>query len=157
MQVDDSRVMFKCRKCRKTLFSEREACDPHSEPIAVDENQVPPCAPIAQVYFLREDTLPDWAREQVDAGDWQKGKLFCPHCQCRIGSFDFVGGAKCQCGEKVLPSLHVSSNKLDRQLRKPHEGEEGVFQACVVKSEELYNRLPVLEHIFQPYKFFGSI
>lgn len=114
---DDSKVMFKCRKCRNNLFSELEACDSHSEAIAIDEKDLPPCVPAANVYYLREDTLPEWARGQVQEGNWTKGKLFCPKCNCRIGSYDFVGGTKCLCGEFVLPPLHVTSNKLDRQIK----------------------------------------
>ncbi|GIY75328.1 uncharacterized protein CDAR_515051 [Caerostris darwini] len=64
---------------------------------------------------MKEDSFLPWIREQINAGDWMKGKLHCPVCKTRLGSYNFVNGAKCQCGLHVLPSLHVTSAKIDRQ------------------------------------------
>ncbi|KAJ9580748.1 hypothetical protein L9F63_024074, partial [Diploptera punctata] len=44
---------------------------------------------------------------------WQKGRLNCPKCRGRVGSFDFVSGLKCDCGKHVLPPVHVVRSKVD--------------------------------------------
>ncbi|GIY62085.1 uncharacterized protein CDAR_179431 [Caerostris darwini] len=116
LNQEDIQIMFKCRKCRKILFSEKEACNSHGESLISNETET--CNPISEVYYLREDVLLPWMKDQVNSGNWMKGKLFCPHCNCRIGSFNFVGGSKCHCGLSVLPSLHVVSHKLDRECKK---------------------------------------
>lgn len=37
----------------------------------------------------------------------------CPKCNGRLGSFDFVSGTKCPCGQYVLPAVHVVNGKID--------------------------------------------
>jgi len=49
--------------------------------------------------------------------DWQKGKLSCPNCNLRVGSFDFVGGMKCPCKKYVLPQIHLVKSKVDIYFR----------------------------------------
>lgn len=46
-------------------------------------------------------------------GDWQKGKLSCPNCNLRVGSFDFICGMKCPCKKFVLPQIHMVKSKVD--------------------------------------------
>ncbi|GFS38783.1 uncharacterized protein NPIL_616991 [Nephila pilipes] len=109
-------ILFKCRKCRNVLFSEKEACNSHGGSLSANETELEVCDS-SNVYYLKEETLPPWMRGQVDEANWMKGKLFCPSCNCRIGSFNFVCGSKCHCGLGVLPPLHVVSHKLDRELK----------------------------------------
>jgi len=49
--------------------------------------------------------------------DWQKGKLSCPNCNLRVGSFDFIGGMKCPCKKYVLPQIHLVKSKTDIYFR----------------------------------------
>ncbi|GFY48119.1 uncharacterized protein TNIN_238971 [Trichonephila inaurata madagascariensis] len=109
-------ILFKCRKCRKVLFSEKEACNSHGEYLSSDETKLEMCSS-PDVYYLKEETFPLWMKDQVAEGNWMKGKLFCPVCNYRIGSFNFVCGSKCHCGLCVLPPLHVVSHKLDREIK----------------------------------------
>lgn len=42
------------------------------------------------------------------------GKITCPKCQGRLGSFDFVRSFRtCPCGESVLPPVHLLRDRVD--------------------------------------------
>lgn len=45
--------------------------------------------------------------------EWTKGKLNCPNCEARVGSFDFTARSKCACGSTVLPAVHLVKSKVD--------------------------------------------
>lgn len=112
--IGDSAVRkIKCRKCRHLIFDDKQVCNSHGDSLSFTDNSPEMCNPIANVWYIREDLIPTWLKQQVDDADWTKGKIFCPTCKCRIGSFDFVSGSKCQCGSHVLPSLHLVISKLD--------------------------------------------
>lgn len=115
LHVERQKMSFKCRKCRHLLFSDSEICDAHGEPFIYNKTEQQTCTS-NNVWYLREDAIPSWIRNQIDDYDWTKGKLHCDTCRCRIGSFDFVSGAKCKCGSSVLPPLHVVSSKIDCQI-----------------------------------------
>ncbi|CAF0715889.1 unnamed protein product [Brachionus calyciflorus] len=40
------------------------------------------------------------------------GKINCPKCDAKLGSFDW-SGAKCACGSWVTPAFHISKSKID--------------------------------------------
>ncbi|KAG7160581.1 E3 ubiquitin-protein ligase RNF180-like [Homarus americanus] len=42
---------------------------------------------------------------ESERSSWTKGKIHCPGCQARIGSFNFVSGSQCACGSHVLPQV----------------------------------------------------
>ncbi|XP_076322682.1 uncharacterized protein LOC143231848 isoform X2 [Tachypleus tridentatus] len=111
---------FKCKKCRRILFCGEIVVNSHCKSERFLENAVnlqsegfQPMCSNNTVWYLKEDKLQDWIIEQIDQGDWIKGKLTCPKCHCRIGSFDFVCGSKCNCEEFVLPPVHVVKSKVD--------------------------------------------
>ncbi|GIY92736.1 uncharacterized protein CEXT_535561 [Caerostris extrusa] len=108
------KTIFKCGKCRHMLFTEREVCDGHGLSYENGIEESLSCKPLSNVYYMKEDSFLPWIREQINGGDWMKGKLHCPVCKTRLGSYNFVKGAKCLCGRHVLPSLHLTSAKIDR-------------------------------------------
>lgn len=118
MVGDSVKKIFKCRKCRHFLFADNQLLDSHGKPVSSEESSLVACTPISNVMFLREDFIPTWLKNQVNVGGWTKGKVFCPTCNCRIGSFDFVCGTKCKCGSSVLPAIHVVSCKLDSESKQ---------------------------------------
>ena len=109
-------MTFKCRKCRHFLFSNNEICDAHGKPLIHNKTEHHTCNTPSNVWYLREDVMPSWLKIQIDEYDWTKGKIHCDTCKCRIGSFDFISGSKCNCGSSVLPALHVVSSKVDCQV-----------------------------------------
>lgn len=44
---------------------------------------------------------------------WTKGKVICPKCGGRLGSFDFLKSMKCFCKGYIVPSIHIARNRVD--------------------------------------------
>ncbi|KAL0850637.1 hypothetical protein ABMA28_012391 [Loxostege sticticalis] len=42
-----------------------------------------------------------------------QGKLHCPKCRNRLGSFSWVMGCKCPCGQKVAPAFYMVPSKVE--------------------------------------------
>ncbi|XP_068201873.1 dual specificity protein phosphatase MPK-4-like isoform X2 [Palaemon carinicauda] len=45
-----------------------------------------------------------------------QGKLGCPKCQAKIGSYSWVSGHQCPCGANIKPAFHFIPSKVDRCL-----------------------------------------
>lgn len=104
---------IKCLKCRTKLIDD----------ISLITNQNFQCDPqkcnsydIKKVIYLMEDKLPEWIKSRIENEQWTKGRLNCEKCSCRIGSFDYISGRKCECGETVLPPVHFTSSQVDRPI-----------------------------------------
>eukprot|EP01116_Phalansterium_solitarium_P001238 TRINITY_DN11013_c0_g1_i1.p2 TRINITY_DN11013_c0_g1~~TRINITY_DN11013_c0_g1_i1.p2 ORF type:complete len:354 (+),score=68.64 TRINITY_DN11013_c0_g1_i1:33-1064(+) len=101
---------FCCKMCRQRLFDERDVT-PHE----VGEGQTafkwhkrantgePACTSL----FLNEM---DWMGDVSDV----VGKLCCPKCQSRVGSFSWAGG-QCSCGAWQTPSFQVLRARVDEK------------------------------------------
>ena len=50
-----------------------------------------------------------WLQDRLDD---VSGKINCPKCDAKLGSYDWSGG-KCSCGSWVTPAFHVSKSKID--------------------------------------------
>ena len=61
-------------------------------------------------HFLSEEAA--WQLEQND------GKLGCPKCSARLGSYCW-SGAQCSCGTWVAPAIQVVKSKVDAMLLVP--------------------------------------
>ncbi|KAG8194697.1 hypothetical protein JTE90_028011 [Oedothorax gibbosus] len=121
--VCDSRK-FKCRQCRKCLFTQSNVI-PHLKgqdlywnnfaQLAVSE---PP--PIVCENSLFIEFLP-W---MMEAHQSLSGKIYCPECKSKIGSFCWKGQL-CQCGATISPSFQVIDSKLDKDFQSsPPSGNE---------------------------------
>lgn len=127
----------KCKRCRKVLFTEE------TTPLLTAHGEVRTgpthtrCGTGAPEYclYISEENVPEWIRETIDKvrvsyrvetcfyfplvsisfqDYWIKGKLHCPHCHSRLGSFDFVNQTKCDCGESLPPPIRIIHCKVDR-------------------------------------------
>ncbi|XP_018574356.1 E3 ubiquitin-protein ligase RNF180-like [Anoplophora glabripennis] len=107
---------IKCKKCRKSILNEGQTKDlflnAHSSPVASPPEE---CASVQEQsnIFLNEELLPHWIILRIEAEKWSRGKLNCPYCDSKIGSFDFVSGLKCSCSSNFLPPVHVIKSKID--------------------------------------------
>lgn len=103
----------KCHKCRQVLLDclkrgilNKLPCDPTTCQ-SYDLNKF---------IYLLEDKLPDWTQEVIEKEEWTKGKLHCPKCTSKVGSFDFISGRKCECGNSQLPAVHFISSQIDKPV-----------------------------------------
>lgn len=48
-----------------------------------------------------------------DVQNSPQGKLHCPKCANKIGSFSWVMGCKCPCGQKVAPAFYLVPSKVE--------------------------------------------
>lgn len=55
----------------------------------------------SEVWYIPEDHMPSWLSGNINKGEWVKGKVLCPKCDGRLGSYNFVSGMKCSCGLQV--------------------------------------------------------
>ncbi|KAL1199833.1 putative inactive dual specificity protein phosphatase-like [Cardamine amara subsp. amara] len=44
--------------------------------------------------------------------DVSEGKLLCPKCKAKIGSFDW-SGSYCSCGSKIVPAFQLQMSRVD--------------------------------------------
>ena len=42
-----------------------------------------------------------------------EGKLYCPSCKSKIGSFNWTMASKCPCGQQVSPSFYLVPSKIE--------------------------------------------
>lgn len=107
--------VVKCHKCRHILFDNSYILD---NSVTCDPKQ---CASydMKRFIYMREDNVPVWIKDKIEKEEWTKGKLNCEKCNCRIGSFDYISGRKCDCGASVLPAIHLVSSQVDRPIVLP--------------------------------------
>lgn len=109
---------IKCKKCRKTVLDLSEfpslLINAHNTQI-LGSNEDNPCTSLENhaKIFLQEETLPSWILNYIEQENWTKGKIFCPHCNYRMGGFDFISGKKCDCQLNILPSVYFVPSKVD--------------------------------------------
>uniref|UniRef100_S4P3U6 E3 ubiquitin-protein ligase RNF180 n=1 Tax=Pararge aegeria TaxID=116150 RepID=S4P3U6_9NEOP len=105
----------KCHKCRQVLLSDLSATYNKSR-----------CKDTCSSYnrnnfiYLLEDHLPAWIKVKIEEEQWTKGKLHCENCGCKVGTFDFVSGRKCECGITVLPPVHFVLSQVDIPILIPN-------------------------------------
>lgn len=111
--------LFKCGNCRHLLslevdivsnqhgdlLSDQEASRTTADPACADER-----------YFVVESRVGDavWISEQIEIGQWIKGKINCPHgCGAKLGSFNFVESQKCACQRQLVSPIHLIKSRVD--------------------------------------------
>lgn len=105
--------MIKCHKCRHVLLEDLSVVCNNNASCDLKK-----CCSynINSFLYLAEDKLPDWIKTKVEEELWTKGKLVCEQCRCKVGSFDYVSGRKCDCKESVLPPVHLVASQVDRPI-----------------------------------------
>ncbi|CAG9864146.1 unnamed protein product [Phyllotreta striolata] len=106
---------MKCKKCRKAILNESEVkqfVDAHNSKFDSDPEECDSIRNGTNVY-LTTYKLPAWLLDQIDAENWTKGKIHCPHCQNKIGTFDHIGGQKCSCAKYELAPISFVKSKID--------------------------------------------
>lgn len=96
-------IELRCKKCRRTLATSA-SLTPH---IPKTARGVPPKQHCSH-HFL-EPLL--WMKDELSKGE-VSGRLECPKCQSKVGSYAWQG-LKCSCGDWVVPGISVARGKVD--------------------------------------------
>ncbi|KAK7024465.1 hypothetical protein SK128_027491 [Halocaridina rubra] len=120
----------RCRKCRKILITNSECLiNAHSQKHQKGKNdstdELVDCALESErsCLYIAEDFYPSFIVDALDESSWTKGKLHCPGCRARLGSFNFISGSHCACKSHIVPQVHLLVSKVDiRRAREalPH-------------------------------------
>jgi len=103
-------TVYCCRKCRRPLFRESNISEQEHDKTAYafSKGAEEPCSS----FFLTEPEA--WM--SLNEPD---GKLLCPGCETRFGSYVWAG-SQCSCGYWVVPAIQVPKSRVDfRKGRLP--------------------------------------
>ncbi|XP_050308982.1 dual specificity protein phosphatase MPK-4 [Anthonomus grandis grandis] len=87
--------VYRCKKCRRVLASENN--------LIVHQENGKKCI---KTYFLEPIS---W----MDVTQTLQGKLHCPKCKHKVGSFSWIMGCQCPCGVQVAPAFYLVPSKVD--------------------------------------------
>ncbi|KAI5809676.1 protein-tyrosine phosphatase-like protein, partial [Peziza echinospora] len=97
-------VELRCKRCRQSLATSRTFA-PHTARVDANGNANPqPCA-----HHFLEPLL--WMKPELSKGA-VSGKLECPKCESKVGSYAWQG-LKCSCGSWVVPGISIARGKVD--------------------------------------------
>ncbi|XP_077993534.1 uncharacterized protein LOC144447398 [Glandiceps talaboti] len=101
---------YRCRKCRQFLFDNVCVIPSHGAlGYCIREDK-------CTLWYLNDEnkeSLPDWIQLQINEGNWTKGKIHCPKCHGRLGSYDYLGVNKCPCGVNNTPNIQILRSRVD--------------------------------------------
>lgn len=92
--------VYRCKKCRRVLASE-------SNLITHKDKASGEGVCCTKTYFLEPLS---WMSNITQI---TQGKLHCPKCNVKIGSFSWVMGCQCPCGCQVAPAFYLIPSKVD--------------------------------------------
>ncbi|KAH9253222.1 hypothetical protein BASA81_008904 [Batrachochytrium salamandrivorans] len=98
-----SEVVYCCRKCREVLFAESAL-----SPVKHENSVQFPGSPNTCTSFFLDEPEPYMKEE---------GKLCCPKCETRFGSFSW-SGTQCSCGFWCVPAIQIPKSRVDPRTRR---------------------------------------
>ncbi|KAF8104624.1 hypothetical protein N665_0171s0125 [Sinapis alba] len=117
MSNEGSGSTYQCKKCKNVLLSQEQVIDhtPGEADLEFDDmfkNMK------GEVHNSDEKKCTsmfveplNWMSEAVE-DDVPEGKLLCPKCKARLGSFDWLGSF-CSCGSKIIPAFQLQMSRVD--------------------------------------------
>ncbi|KAF8545101.1 protein-tyrosine phosphatase-like protein [Trichophaea hybrida] len=99
-------VELRCKKCRRTLANS-QFLTPHIPKPSQLSPPRPPNTPCSH-HFLEPLS---WMAPELEQKKLE-GKLECPKCSSKVGSYAWHG-MKCSCGEWVVPGISIARGKVD--------------------------------------------
>lgn len=105
----------KCKHCRKNLFNKEciSLFTSHNEikknltDVGCETNNFESCS------YISVEKLPKWIEHTINQESWTKGRLHCPNCNNRIGTFNFVNELKCNCSKFITLPIKITNSKVD--------------------------------------------
>lgn len=107
----DPRV-YRCKKCRRILVCANNLL-PHVRgeksswkdvKWSEDYGHLNICS---DMYFIEPMF---WIKSVLQS---ESGKILCPKCNFKLGSFSWTAGSQCSCGAKVSPSFYLIPSRVD--------------------------------------------
>ncbi|CAA7045443.1 unnamed protein product [Microthlaspi erraticum] len=96
---------YQCKKCRRVVLLEEQVMS-HTRGEADQEFDVMFPNMIGDVH----NKNPGGEETQLEV-DVSEGKLMCPECKARIGSFHW-SGSYCSCGSKIVPAFQLQMSRV---------------------------------------------
>nr|XP_034364040.1 dual specificity protein phosphatase 12 isoform X2 [Arvicanthis niloticus] len=120
-------VLYKCRKCRRSLFRHSSILD-HREgsgPIAFAHKRA------ASSSVLTTGSQAQCTSHFIEPVQWMEptllgvmdGQLLCPKCSAKLGSFNWYG-EQCSCGRWITPAFQIHKNRVDEMKVLPALGSQ---------------------------------
>lgn len=94
-QTQPEPKVYRCKKCRRVLASESN--------LIVHQDKGVNCT---KTYFIEPMA---WMHVTLVTN----GKLHCPKCSAKLGSFSWIMGCQCPCGVQVAPAFYLTPSKVD--------------------------------------------
>ncbi|MBZ3870767.1 Dual specificity protein phosphatase 12 [Sciurus carolinensis] len=120
-------VLYKCRKCRRSLFRSSSILD-HNEgsgPVAFAHKRMTPS------FMLATGNQAQCTSYFIEPVQWMEptllgvmdGQLLCPKCSAKLGSFNWYG-EQCSCGRWITPAFQIHKNRVDEMKTLPVLGSQ---------------------------------
>ncbi|XP_072401864.1 dual specificity protein phosphatase MPK-4-like [Diabrotica undecimpunctata] len=94
-QTEPEPNVYRCKKCRRILAAESNLLLHETNGVTCKETYF--VEPIAWMNVLQEN----------------QGKILCPKCSTKLGSFSWIMGCQCPCGIQVAPAFYLTPSKVD--------------------------------------------
>lgn len=110
--VNPDPLVYRCCRCRRIVASANNLLPhiPREKPSWKDGkwlnkiNEQPACS---QTYFVEPMV---WMKSVMQS---EEGKLHCPKCNSKLGSFSWIMGCQCPCGSKISPAFYLVPSKVE--------------------------------------------
>ncbi|XP_074077939.1 dual specificity protein phosphatase 12 [Macrotis lagotis] len=118
--------LYKCRKCRRSLFRSSSILD-HSQgsgPAAFAHKKMTPL-------IINTGNEAKCTSHFIEPVQWMEsallgvmdGQLLCPKCSAKLGSFNWYG-EQCSCGRWMTPAFQIHKNRVDEAKTLPLLGSQ---------------------------------
>lgn len=94
-QIQPEPSVYQCRTCRRVVATESN--------LIIHQDKGENCK---QIYFIEPLA---W----MNCTQNVEGKILCPKCSGKLGSFSWLMGCGCPCGVKVAPAFYLIPSKVD--------------------------------------------
>ncbi|XP_032666703.1 dual specificity protein phosphatase MPK-4-like [Odontomachus brunneus] len=125
-------TVYRCKKCRRIVASAsnilphaprekqiwRHISSSGAKDAAVAENCDKPLqkrdeSAAARVELCNKIYFVEPLAWMPDITHAVEGKLNCPKCNTKLGSYSWIAGSQCPCGSKIAPAFYLVPSKLD--------------------------------------------
>lgn len=100
-QENPEPIVYRCKKCRRIVASQSNLL-PHNDKSI--QGQKIPCKSLIFVEPI------GWMKE---INKEVQGRLNCPKCSQKLGSFTWINGLNCPCGKEISPAFYMVPSKVE--------------------------------------------